>query len=113
MSHSNAGVDAAVDAQSGQHLRIGRHASLQHRGRKAVERERGVAAEVAVEPSGDPPDAPTEHKAHKEKRQPQQQQDIRHLMAQFPGAGRSSILNDAILRLAKEIEQALSEKVQR
>ena len=35
--------------------------ALQHRGRKAVERQRRVAAQVAVEPPRDPPDASAQH----------------------------------------------------
>ena len=86
MGNANAGIHAAEEAQRRQHLGIGRDAGPQHRRRKAIERQRRIAAQVAVEPPRDPPDASAQQEAGKEKRQAQQQQDVRHLMAQLPCA---------------------------
>ena len=63
MGHADAGVDAAIDAQRGQHLGIGRNAGLEHRGRKAVERQRRVAAQIAVEPPRHPPESTAQQAA--------------------------------------------------
>jgi hypothetical protein len=87
--------------------------ALQHCGRKAIERQRRVAAQVAVEPPRDPPDASAEQKAGEEKWQPQQQQDVRHLMAQFPRAQLAALCTTRFFRLAEEIEPALDQKIQR
>ena len=86
VGHAYARVHAAEDAQRSQHFRIWRDAGTQHRGRKTIKRQRRIAAQIAVEPPRDPPDASAQQEAGKEKWQAQEQQDVRHLMTQFPRA---------------------------
>jgi len=111
--HSDAGVDAAKDTERGQHVGIGREASLEDSGREAIKGEGRVTAQIAVEAARDPPDAAAEHESGKEEWQAQKQEDMRHLMAQFPGAQLAAgILYDAILWTAKEIESTLDEEIE-
>ncbi len=49
----------------------------------------------------------------KEERQPQQQQDMRHLMAQLPGTELAALLlRDAVFGFAQQIEGAFRKQVQ-
>jgi hypothetical protein len=84
MGHADAGVHAAIDAQRGQDFSVGRDAGLEHSGREAVERQRRIAAQVAVEPPRDPPQARAQHASRQQEREPQQQQHMRKLVAKFP-----------------------------
>ena len=114
MGNANAGIHAAEETQRSQHFGIRRDAGAQHCGRKAIERQGRIAAQISVKPPRDPPDASAQQEAGKEKWQAQQQQDVRHLMAQFPSARLAArLLYDAILRLAHEIKPALGQKIQR
>ena len=112
MGNADAGVDAAVEAEGGQDFGIGRDAGLEDGGRKAIEGERGVAAEIAVETARDPPESAAQNAAGEEERQAQQEGDVGELVAEFPGAefgaGRlAGGLHDAVFGLAEEVEAAL------
>src|SRR5580658_6036010 len=112
---SDAGVDGTIDAQRREDFWRRSDASFQNWGAKTVERQRRVAAEVAVEPARDPPEAAAQHDSCKEERQAEQQQNMRELMAELPGTERlrRAGLNNAIFGLAEDVKGALGQQVER
>ena len=68
VGNSDAGINAAKDAESGEHLSIRRDAGLEDGRRKTVESKGRVTAEVAIETARHPPDASAEHAAGQEER---------------------------------------------
>src|SRR6185437_8451088 len=94
MRDADRSVNAAVDAKRSEDLRAGLHASAENCRTEAVKRQRCVSAQVAIEAPRDPPDAAAQYAAGSQKRQPQQQQDVSHLVAKLPGAYLAASLND-------------------
>ncbi len=111
MCDADAGVDAAIDGEGSEDLRGGRYAGSQDGRREAVESEGCVAAEVAKEAACDPPEPGAKCAAGKEEREAQQQEDVCHLVAQFPWADFAGDLDDAVLGLAEVVQDALDFEV--
>jgi hypothetical protein len=111
--HFRRGVYTAIDAEGCEDLGIRCHAHFENGGRKTVEGEGDVTAQIAVESSRNPPKAAAKNASASKERQAQKQKNVRHLVAQLPCAELAIGLHHAIFRLAKMIEAALHEEIQR
>ena len=113
MRNADACVDAAIDTEGREDLGIGGHAHFENGGRKTVEGEGDVTAQIAIESSRNPPESAAENASAGKERQAQKQKYVRHLVAQFPCTELAIGLHHAVFGLAKMIEAALHEEIQR
>jgi hypothetical protein len=111
--NADACVETSVYAEGREDLGIGCHAHSENGWRKTVEGKGNVSSLIAIEASRNPPKSAAENASAGKEREAQKQKDVRHLVAQFPCAELAGGLHNAVFGLAKMVEAALSEEIQR